>query len=495
MTKVLIVDDEPNQLKLTEEMAKRAGFDVISADNGQEALSILRTNKSIKAIILDLIMPNLDGMAVLEKMRKEDISTPVIVQTAKSSMELIITAMRLGAVDYFVKPVSFERLAVSLQNAIKLEHLENCIRNERTRRAGTFCAKDIISKSPAMNRVIKLIEKAAKSNIAVLIEGEAGTGKELIARAIQGSSDRRGRPFISVNCAAIAHDQIESILFGYEKGAFVGANSGQKGKFEEANGGTIFLQEVGELPPAAQLKLLRIIQNGQFEPVGSFATKKVNVRIISSTTKRLLNIAQTGAFREDLFYSLNVFPIYVPPLRDRKEDIIPLTEHFMARFGAESGLRIYNISDETKEMLLNFNWPNNIRQLENAVFRAVVLAEGTCLRPADFPQINLCTSSREQLRKATIEQSSTNIPVHIDDNSLILRKENIVEQFENEKFLGKNGEITPLAELEKELIKFALKRYKGHMSQIARSLKIGRSTLYRKLKEYGLAERNEQNVA
>ncbi len=494
MTKILIVDDEPIQLKLTQEVAKKAGFDTICADNGYEALSILRTNKSIKAMVLDLIMPDLDGMGVLETMRKEDINTPVIVQTANSSMETIISAMRNGAVDYFIKPVAPERITISLQNAIKLEHLENCVRNEQTRRSGTFSTYDIISKSPAMDRVKSLIKKAAKTSIPILIEGEVGVGKELVARAIHGSSDRRGKIFVSVNCGAIPKNQIEATLFGHVKAALTGANADKKGKFEQANGGTIFLEEIGELPTSTQVKLLRIIQSGEIEPVGTSITKKVNVRLITSTNKRLLNLTQSGVFREDLFYSLNVLPIYVPPLRDRQEDIIPLTEHFIARFAAEAGLRIHGISQNAINMLKNFNWPNNIRQLENSVFRAVVLAEGAYLRQVDFPQINLISSSREQVLLATMAQNSINSPTHIDDITVHLDKHEIAPP-SPERFLSESGEITPLAELERELIIFALKRYKGRMSQIARSLKIGRSTLYRKLKEYGLEGHSEKTAA
>ncbi len=494
MTKVLIVDDEPVQLKFTQEMAKKAGFDSVTAESGREALSILRADKSIRAMILDLIMPDLDGLGVLEAMRKEDISTPVIVQTAKSSMETIITAMRFGAVDYFVKPVEPERITISLQNAIKLEHLENCIRYERTRRAGTFTSADIITKSPAMIRVIELVKKAAKSAIPILIEGEVGVGKELIARAIHGSSDRRGKPFIKVNCGAIPKNQIESVLFGHVKGAFSGATNNKRGKFEEANGGTIFLEEIGELPFSLQVKLMRFLQDGLIEPIGANSAKKLNIRLISSTNKRLLNLTQSGRFREDLFYCLNVFPIYVPPLRDRKEDIIALCEHFIARFAAESGARIHGISESAIKMLKEFNWPNNIKQLENSVFRAVVLAEGAYLRPVDFPQINLNISSREQLLKETIAQRSQSEPTHIDDDSLILEQDDIVNPLK-ERFLSEDGEITSLAELEKELILFALKHYDGRMSQIARALKIGRSTLYRKLKEYGIEEYSEKNAA
>lgn len=263
MTKVLIVDDEPVQLRLTAEVAKRAGFDALTASDGNEALSILRTDPAIGAMVLDLIMPDLDGMGVMETMRREGISVPVIVQTANSSMETVISAMRYGASDFFVKPVAPERLTISLQNALKLDQLENCIRTERARTSGTVAISDIITKSPVMDRVLELAQKAAKSTIPVLIEGETGTGKELIAHAIQGASDRAGKPFITVNCGAIPINLVESTLFGHVKGAFTGAISNQVGKFEEAHGGTLFLDEVGELPADAQVKLLRAIQEGE----------------------------------------------------------------------------------------------------------------------------------------------------------------------------------------------------------------------------------------
>lgn len=492
MTKVLIVDDEPVQLRLTQEAADRAGFHCITARDGNEAMSLLRSDGAIAAVILDLIMPELDGMGVLEAMRNEDINIPVIVQTAQSSMETIVSAMRAGATDFFVKPVAPERLTISLSNALNIERLESCVRTERARLSGTIKVANIVTNGPAMDRVLTLIQKAAKSTIPVLVEGESGTGKELVARAIQGTGDRAGKPFIIVNCGAIPPDLVESTLFGHIKGAFTGAHADQTGKFEEAHGGTIFLDEVGELPLDAQVKLLRVLQEGEIEPVGASKPKRVNVRVISATNRRLLNMAKDGTFREDLYYRLNVFPIYVPPLRERMEDLPSLIEHFIAKLGAEAGRRVHGIAPNAFDLLKNHDWPGNIRQLENAIFRAIVLAETTQLQLSDFPQILTQSTSRAAVVE-TMQSAPNSTPVHIDA-PLILEMSDAIAPT-SDRFLSKEGEIPPLADVERDLIAFALERYDGRMSHIARSLGIGRSTLYRKLKEYGLEEQIDRTAA
>lgn len=493
MTKVLIVDDEPVQLRLTEEAANRAGFHCITALNGKEALSLIRSDSTISAIILDLVMPELDGMGVLEAMRRDNINIPVIVQTAQSSMETIVSAMRAGATDFFVKPVAPERLTISLSNALNLERLESCVRTERARLSGTIGVKDIVTSGTAMDRVLSLIGKAAKSTIPVLVEGETGTGKELVARAILGSGDRAGKPFVIVNCGAIPPELVESTLFGHVKGAFTGAHADQTGKFEEAHGGTIFLDEVGELPLDAQVKLLRVLQEGEIEPVGASKPKRVNVRVISATNRRLLNMAKDGSFREDLYYRLNVFPIYVPPLRERMEDLPALIEHFIVKLGAEAGRRVATIAPAALELLRSHDWPGNIRQLENAIYRAIVLAETTQLQPQDFPQILTHTASRMQAVQSLQSSPTQAAPVHIDE-PLILTKEDAIAPA-SDRFLTQTGDVPSLAHLERDLIAFALERYNGHMSQIARALGIGRSTLYRKLKEYGLEEQMDRPAA
>jgi len=490
MTKILIVDDEPSQLQITQEVAIKAGFNTITASNGYEALSLLRADQNICAMILDLVMPDLDGMAVLEVMREEGIGIPVIVQTAKSSLEIINSAMKNGAIDYFVKPVSINRITISLQNALKIEQLESSLNSERAHQRGKLNTNDIITKSENMERVTYLMNKAAKSTIAVLLEGESGVGKKLIARAIAGSGDRGGKPFISINCGVVDKNKIESMLFGHVRGAFAkdafeGANNDFIGKFEQAHGGTIFLDEVGELPNSTQAKLLSVLQNGEITPLGSSKTIKIDVRFISATNKRLLNLAKCGSFREDLYYRLNVFPIYVPPLRDRMEDIAPLAEHFVAKFSAEAGRRVHGISSEAMKLLKNYDWPGNIQQFENIIFRSIILAQEAWLQPNDFLQIE--HNKKQQKTPYSGSLSTKNTPVHIDDEPLILEKKHAIAP-QNERFLTENGEITPIAQIERELIIFALKKYNGRMSHIARSLGIGRSTLYRKLKEFGLED-------
>ena len=310
----------------------------------------------------------------------------MIVQTANSSLETVVTAMRHGAADFFVKPVAPERLIISLRNALKLDELETIVRTDRSRRAGTLGITDIVTRAPAMDRVLRSAPRPRSRTIPVLIEGETGVGKELVARVIQGAGDRAGKPFVTVNCGAIPANLVESTLFGHKKGAFTGAIADQAGKFAEAHGGTIFLDEVGELPLETQVKLLRVIQQGEIEPVGADESMRVNVRVISATNRRLLNLAKSGAFREDLYYRLNVFPIYVPPLRERTEDIPVLVNHFIARLAAEAGKRVVGISRAGAGAAASgYNWPGNIRQLENAVYRAVVLTRQRLSRDRRLP--------------------------------------------------------------------------------------------------------------
>lgn len=487
MTRVLVVDDDPVQLRLTAETANRAGFKTLLATGGEHALSILREDRNIGAMILDLVMPDLDGMGVMDTMRREGIMTPVIIQTATASLETVISSMRNGAADYFVKPVSPERLIISLRNAMKLDALEAAIRSEHARKGGTLTAADMIARAPSMARVLTHCARAAKSTFPILIEGENGVGKELIARIIQGSGDRAGKPFISVNCGTTPPNLIDGLLFGHKKGAFPGANADQDGKLADAHGGTLFLDEVGELPLATQIKLLRVIQDGEIEPQGASKPERVNVRIISTTSRRLLNLAKSGEFREDLYYRLNIFPIYTPPLRDRMEDVPALVSLFIARFAAEAGKRVLGISPAALTLLMSYNWPGNIRQLENVLYRAIVLSESAFLEPVDFPQILAQANGRDIAANAIVNLKTPATPTHIDMALVrpVLPIEPVVQQ---DRFLDTAGHIAALADIERAAIVFAIEHHGGRMSRVARALKIGRSTLYRKLHEYGLAE-------
>src|SRR3954464_3955840 len=387
--RILIVDDDPVQRRLLENMVTRGGFETVVAEGGDAAVTILTGAEGgdIDAVVLDLMMPDLDGLGVLGKMREARLTIPVIVQTAHGGIDNVVSAMRAGATDFVVKPVGMERLQVSLQNALAASALQGELARIKRSRAGVLGFKDIITRSPRMQTVLRTAEKAAASTIPVLLEGESGVGKELVARAIHGSGERRAKPFVAVNCGAIPDNLVESLLFGHEKGAFTGATDRHTGKFVEASGGTLFLDEVGELPPTAQVKLLRAIQEGEVEPVGARKPVKVDVRLISATNRDLIADVKDGRFREDLFYRLHGFPIGVPPLAERPEDVPDLVWHFLARFAAEEGKRIRAVSSDALRLLRAYAWPGNVRQLENAVFRAVVLAESDEIGVNEFPQI------------------------------------------------------------------------------------------------------------
>jgi DNA-binding NtrC family response regulator len=497
--RVLIVDDDPAQRRILEESIKRLGYETKTAQGGEQALQILDgpERESISLVLLDLIMPGVDGMAVLARVGEKAGTPPIIVQTAHGSIETAISAMRAGAVDFVIKPASPERLDVSIKSALKIEALQGEITRLKKKTEGTLTFSDLVLRGEAMQRVIALGKRAAASNIPVLIEGESGVGKELIARAIQGESERRQKPFVVVNCGAIPENLVESTLFGHEKGSFTGAVDRRIGKFQEADGGTLFLDEVGELPLDAQVKLLRALQEGEIDPVGSKRPVKVNFRLISATNRDMIQQVKDGKFREDLYYRLNVFPVWVAPLRDRIEDVPELARHFLARFVAEEGKRVLSISQAAIELLMNYSWPGNVRQLENAVFRAVVLADGNEIGVSEFPQI----AAHVDGFKAAVPAAPANVDRRpVFTGPVMIGGENIVPQtVAMDGPAGRNslgipavdaeGEIRTLEAMEADMIRLALGRYRGHMTEVAKRLNIGRSTLYRKMKDYGLEER------
>src|SRR5215213_7646179 len=480
---ILVLDDDPVQRRLLGAMVRRFGYAPIVAGSGDQALSILRApdGERIDIAVVDLVMPDLDGLGLLAKLHEAGIETPVIVQTAHGSIETVVTAMRAGAIDFVVKPVGAERLQVSIKNALRVDSLEGEVRRMRRRASGTLSFKDLATKSADMSRVIRLAERAAKSNIPVLIEGESGVGKEVLARAIQGSSDRKGKAFVTVNCGAIPENLIESTLFGHEKGAFTGATERHLGKFVEASAGTLFLDEIGELPLDAQVKLLRALQEGTVEAVGGRKPVKVDVRIISATNRKLLDRVKSGQFREDLFYRLNVFPMTLPPLRMRREDIPHLLRYFLARFAAEENRTITGISGEAMAHLGQLDWPGNIRQLENTVYRAVVMSESDQLGLWDFPQVLGQTGSDVQLAHSEpLVAAPSTAPAMVSGSDIPIAP---LATAGSLAMLTATGEVRPLEDMENEIIRYAISHYRGQMSEVARRLKIGRSTLYRKLDE------------
>jgi DNA-binding NtrC family response regulator len=486
---VLIVDDDPVQRRLVEAMVQRFGYEALTAEGGDAALALLVGERArpVDCLILDLVMPDLDGLGVLARLRQSGCDVPVIVQTAHGGIDNVVSAMRAGASDFVVKPAGAERLQVSLANALATRRLAGELQRMKKRQDGTFAIADVIARSPAMIPVLRAAEKAAASAIPVLIEGESGTGKELLARAVHGSGARSAKPFVAVNCGALPENLVESILFGHEKGAFTGATEKHTGKFVEADGGTLFLDEVAELPLPAQVKLLRALQEGEVEPVGGRKPVKVDVRIVSATHRDLIADVKAGRFREDLFYRLHVFPMTVPPLRRRPEDIPALTRHFLARFTAEEGKRVRTISGEAMTLLSGFRWPGNVRQLENAVFRAVVLAEGEEIGASEFPQI-----------AALIDADTVPVQPAMEPQPAILAEwpvERRAAPAPTLRLTDPHGHARPLEDIEREVIRFAIAHHRGQMSEVARRLKIGRSTLYRKLESLGLDEDGAETAA
>lgn len=474
---VLIVDDDPTQRRLLQAVVEKSGFSVLQAGDGNTAIEmVLGTDSaSVDVVLLDLIMPGTDGMEVLTTFAKKRPEMPVIVLTAKGSIEAVVNAMKTGARDFVVKPAAPERIVVSIRNALEMKTLSREVTRLKKQSTGGLTFNDLIGSSAVMRPVVAMGERGAKARIPILITGESGVGKEVIARAIQGASDRADKPFISVNCGAIPETLVESILFGHEKGSFTGANAKHFGKFQEAHTGTLFLDEVGELPLDMQVKLLRVLQEGEVDPIGSKRPVSVDVRIVSATNLDLADCVDKGTFREDLFYRLNVFPIAVPPLRERSEDIPALTEHFIARFNAQEKMNVCGATSETLKMLATHEWKGNVRQLENMIFRAMILSDGNTLKPSDFPQISGLMPMMAQI----IDEADRN-PL----DSLVPANES--EEAGAVSVLDREGHLRTLEDIERDLIAFAIETYHGHMSEVARRLGIGRSTLYRKVREHAL---------
>ncbi len=496
-SRVLIVEDDPAQRRILEELVKRFGFEPVPVDGAAKGIDTLKSQSGglIELIILDLNMPGMNGLEFLEKLQTVRGDLPVIVQTAQGSIETVIKAMRAGADDFVVKPISPERLKVSIQNLLKVNALTEEVKRLNKKVGGALTFDDLIASSPAMANVMRLGRRGAQSNIPILIEGESGVGKEMIARAIQGESDRAGKSFVAVNCGAIPENLVESILFGHEKGAFTGATSKHAGKFLEADGGTLFLDEVAELPLDMQVKLLRAIQEGEIDPVGARRPVKVSIRLVSATNRNMIEMVKAGQFREDLYYRLNVFPVMVPPLRDRKDDIPALTDHFIIRFAAEEGRKVRGIEPAALGLLQAYSWPGNVRQLENTIFRAIVLCEGDVLELQDFPQIAALVDGYEiKIPAAPPAPAKPALPqgmAAIAGASSVGRSAGATVS--DGMALGipavtDGGHIRKLEEVEADMIRLALNRYRGQMSEVARKLGIGRSTLYRKMKDLGLEE-------
>lgn len=468
---ILIVDDEATQRRLLENIVKREGYEVQLADSGEMAFTIVQHDKnSISAVILDFSMPGMSGIELLQKLRPLKPNLPVIMLTSHSSLSVAIDAMRAGATDFLVKPTSPERIRTALASAFDNSTSAGELRplTEKISKQLTF--DQLVGAAPNFLSTVATARKAATASIPVLIEGESGVGKELIAQSIHSASPRKNKPFIVVNCGAIPANLIESILFGHEKGAFTGAIDKHDGKFSEANGGTVFLDEIGEMPLEAQVKLLRFLQEGEVEAVGSRTTRKVDVRVLSATNRTLANEVEAGRFREDLYYRLNVVSLRIPSLRSRRDDIAKLAQHFLETISSEQNIAVRTIDSDAITLLTRFDWPGNVRQLQNAIFRAVVLCDGETLTLDDFPQLQAQADATGLLSVTKALPTRPMLPT----NAVPLVKT--------------DGHIRKLEEFEADILRHSVTLYHGKMTEIAKRLGISRSTLYRKLSELGISE-------
>jgi DNA-binding NtrC family response regulator len=448
--RVLVADDELNMRRVLEAMLRREGYEVITAANGAEALTGMKSD--VHTVITDLKMPVLDGMALLKKLSTEYPDVPVVMITAHGSVENAVEAVKLGAFDYLEKPFEQEQIRQVVAKAINTYTLAR--QNARPEEPSIRGRFRLVGQSPAIRQIYAVVEKVANTPSTVLITGESGTGKELIARALHENSSRHAGPFIKINCAAIPKTLMESELFGYEKGAFTGAVGAKPGRFELAHGGTLFLDEIGEIPVEMQVKLLRVLQESEFERVGGIRTIKVDVRLVTATNRDLLQDISAGSFREDLYYRLNVVPIHIPPLRERREDIPLLLEHFLAKFNDRLKKQIDAVSAEAIARMVSYHWPGNIRELENMMERTMLFCDRSEIGVSDLPpEIGGLPAA------AAVPTAGASL------------KEAVRAETER---------------VERELIQKALDETGGNVTQAARKLKISRKSLQTKMKELGL---------
>ena len=477
---ILIVDDDPIQRRLLEAMARRFGYNVETVESGEAALKRLEASDRppINLLILDLVMPDLDGMGVLARMRQHDIAVPAIVQTEHGSIEVVISAMRAGATDFVVKPVGAERLQVSIRNALRVDALEDELRRATRRNAGELSFRDIVTRAESMARTVRLAERAAKSNIPVLIEGESGVGKELMARAIQGGSDRRGKSFITVNCGALPATLVESILFGHEKGSFTGATDKHAGKFAEANGGTLFLDEIGELPLRLQPKLLRAVETHEIQPVGSSRSYSVDIRLVAATNRDLRAMVKAGQFRDDLYYRLNAAAILVPPLRERHEAIPAFVAHFIEHYNRLFGKNVREVSRAALDALRANQWLGNVRELGHAIESAVLMTENDRIDLDDLPF---------QHDDATPEAVGVPANAMLPNGALDLAEGGSEGADSGTKEWPYSLDAV-IREASKLALIRALQATEGNCHRAAELLGVSRYTVYRMLNRFGLAE-------
>jgi DNA-binding NtrC family response regulator len=463
--KILIVDDERDTVEMITALLELEGYQILSALSGGEAMKILEAESQkvsesktpVDLILLDILLGDVDGRDICRKIKEDEKLKfiPVIILTVRSSLQDKINSLDLGADDYLTKPFINEELLAKVRVMLRIKDLHEELRRERDKNIlltraleERYSFGNILGKNTRMQEIFELISAIANTDSTVLIQGESGTGKELIARAIHFNSHRKAKPFVVANCSAYSQNLLESELFGHEKGSFTGAIRRKIGRFEMANGGTIFLDEIGEVSPSTQILLLRVLQDHRFERVGGEETLEVDVRVIAATNKNLTDEMKKGTFREDLYYRLNVIPIFVPPLRERRDDIPVLVPYFLQKFSREKGKEITGFLSEVIEILLSHSWPGNVRELENVIEHAIIIAKQDKILPKDLPHY-------------------------------LLQRPLVTQEF------------TTLQDYEKHLILKTLEETKWNKHRAAKRLNINRSTLYGKMKRYGLEK--EQN--
>ncbi|MBI3665670.1 MAG: sigma-54-dependent Fis family transcriptional regulator [Acidobacteria bacterium] len=447
--RLLVVEDEASLLRVLEVQLSTAGFHIEKAVSAEEALPVLDRG-GLDAVLTDLKLPGMEGLELLARIRHADPALPVIIMTAYGTVETAVQAMKAGASDYVLKPFSLDDLVMTINKALEVRALREENRQLKEELSRRYQFDNIIGRSSKMQEVFAAVTRVAPTRATVLLAGESGIGKDLIAHAIHHHSPRRARPFVKINCSAIPENLMESELFGHEKGAFTGASAARAGKFEQADGGTVFLDEIGDVPSPVQVKLLRVLQEREFERLGSNKTISVDVRVIAATNQDLRAALEQGAFREDLYYRLNVVPINIPPLRERKEDIPFLVEHFLAKYAADTDGRVASVSPAALEKLVAYHWPGNVRELENVIQRAMVMTAGTRLEPADI--------------QLDVDRRASPAP----DGAHFLPAGYSLEQYEQ------------------ELIREALRRAGGNKSQAARLLGLTRNSLRYRLSQMGI---------
>lgn len=448
---ILIIDDDANTLASLARAFRLAGHEATVGDNAARALELAKAER-FDLIFSDVVMPGRDGIALLEDIKNAGVTAPVVMISGQATIEMAVKATRLGAIDFLEKPISTEKLLLTVENALRLKHLEEENRDLK-RRLGRH---HIVWASPAMREVMALVEQVAASETRVCIRGETGTGKELIARTLHEKSARKNGPFVSLNCAAIPSELMESELFGHEKGSFTGAASRHTGKFEQAHGGTLFLDEIGDMPPAMQAKLLRVLEEGEIERVGGDKPFAVDVRVVVATHRNLEEQVRQGSFREDLYHRVYVFPIVLPPLRERREDIRVLAEHFARQLTDQNNWKPKSFAPEAMEELERYSWPGNVRELRNVVERVLLLTPGDVVTPA--------TLARALPQAGAARSSGAAGGGALGTGTLTER----VEAFERETLLAE------------------LKRHRHHMTNTAKALGLERSHLYKKCQQLGI---------